>query len=304
MALEGVEHGRGFLDRLRCLGGIMEHPLCRGRPARSAARYFGWNLARRMVEAEFVMPLVAGAEIVLSNEENYATLAYTERLWDYEEMMFLLHFLREEDLFVDVGANVGAYCLLASAVAKARSVAVEPVPRSFAKLKRNLRLNGIEDRVEAHNIGLADQAGELRFTADRGGLNHVVAEGGLALPVRRLDDVLAGRPAALVKIDVEGYEMGVLRGAPRALENPALAALIVELNGHAARYGQDDEAVHRTLTGLAFAPCRYEPESRRLTPLPAYNRDGLNTIYCRDAARLVARLAAAPKIPVEGDRLI
>ncbi len=56
-------------------------------------------------------------------------------------MSFVLHFLRNTDLFIDVGANLGAYSILASSVSGARTIAFEPVPHTFQLLKNNIALN-------------------------------------------------------------------------------------------------------------------------------------------------------------------
>jgi|OpeIllAssembly_1097287.scaffolds.fasta_scaffold93774_2 FkbM family methyltransferase len=290
-------------SRLHTIRDIAGHPLNRERPVRALMRYLGWNIGRRLVDLEYVMPLAGDAKVVLSNHENYATLAYTEQLWDYSEMLFLLHLLRPGDLFVDIGSNVGGYTVLASAVAGARSIAVEPVPSTYAKLLRNLRLNGIEDSVEAINIGLADRPASLRFTETLGGLNHVIAagqsRGGVEVQVRTLDCVLSARAPVMMKLDVEGYEMQVLRGAERCLARPELMALIVELNGSGIRYGHSDEQVHQVLLAHGFAPHDYDPGSRVLAPRQSFNTDGLNTLYCRRGDEAIPRrVIEAPKVRV------
>jgi FkbM family methyltransferase len=247
------------------------------------------------------MPLAGGAEIILSNLENYSTLAYTEQLWDFSDMLFLLHFLRPESLFVDIGANVGCYTVLASAVAKASSIAVEPVPKTHDKLRRNIRLNDIESRVETLNIGLADRAGSLRFTETLGGLNHVALHSGIEIEVRSLDDVLGGRTPAMIKLDVEGFEMPVLRGAKRCLASRELKAIVVELNGSGGRYGYSDSDVHETLLAYDFAPHDYDPVTRRLTARQTMNTDGMNTLYCRaEDGMITRRVAEAAKVSVRG----
>ena len=297
---------------LQTLREIIDHPLNRGNRLAAASRYMGWNLGRRLLDAEYVLPLAGGAEIILSNAENYATLAYTEGLWDFADMLFLLHFLRPGDLFVDVGANVGAYTVLAGRVARAQVIAVEPVPETFAKLRRNLRLNDIAGgAVNALNIGLAEQPGMLQFTASRGGLNHVRPEGAadadgsvVEVEVRTLDTVLEGRVPVAIKLDVEGYEMHVLRGGSRTLSDPGLKALIVELNGSGGRYGHADEAVHAALGGLGFVPQDYDPAGRTLTPRQDFNRDGLNTLYVRAGTGdgTAQRLVDASKIALRDGR--
>jgi hypothetical protein len=73
-------------------------------------------------------------------------------LQEFEEMAFMLHQLRPDDVFVDVGANVGAYTLLAG-TAGARCVAFEPVPATFRALRDNVRLNGLQTRVRVVRSG-------------------------------------------------------------------------------------------------------------------------------------------------------
>ena len=235
----------------------------------------------------------------MSDRQNYATLVYTCKLWDFPEQAFLLHLLRPEDLFVDVGSNVGGYTVLASAVAGARSIAFEPVPETYTELLRNVRLNSIDSLVQAHCCALGEAAGTVRMTAGRGGLNHVVMNGEAAITVEveaaRLDTVLAGAECRLMKMDAEGFELNILRGAPETLARPSLHALIVELNGSGGRYGINDDDVHREIASFGFEPYRYDARSRALTPLDGYNRDGLNTLYVRDRGIVAARVAAADR---------
>ena len=62
-------------------------------------------------------------------------------LHEFNDMAFCLHLLRSGDLFVDVGANIGSYTVLASKVAGANSITLEPVPQTFERLKRNVNIN-------------------------------------------------------------------------------------------------------------------------------------------------------------------
>lgn len=291
-------------ERLTTISEIMRHPANAGRPAGAMLDYLRWNLGHRAMGVEYVLPLIGDARLIVSDRQNFATLVYTCGLWDFPEQAFLLHLLRPEDLFVDVGSNVGGYTVLASAVAGARSVAFEPVPETYAELLRNVRLNGIEMLVQAHCCALGEEAGEVRMTAGRGGLNHVVANGTTPRAVEaatvkvdaaRLDTVLAGAPCRLMKMDAEGFELNILRGAPETLARPSLQALIVELNGSGGRYGISDDDVHREVAGFGFEPYQYDARSRALTPLDGYNRDGLNTLYVRDRTAVAERVAAASR---------
>jgi FkbM family methyltransferase len=289
-------------DSIRALREVASHPLNSGRRAGAFVDYLRWNFGHRIVGADYILPLADQASIIITNQENFGTLAYTCGLWDFEEMLFLAHLLRPDDLFLDIGANVGGYTILASAVAGSRTMAFEPVPATYHRLLRNLRLNHVEDRARAFELGIGDADQTLRMTADRGGLNHVVSgqwDGAtVEVPVRRLDDVVGDEPSRLIKLDTEGFELNVLRGGARVFGNRNLLALIVELNGSGDRYGTSDEAVHGEIMRFGFAPYRYDPTTRQLSALKTFNRDSLNTLYVRDPDVALQIVAAGRKVRV------
>ncbi len=286
----------------RAIREVTGHALNANRTWRAIGDYLRWNIGRRLLRADYVLPMANDAVIILSDRQNYATLSFTCALWDFEEMLFLTHLLRPDDLFVDIGANVGGYTILASAVAGARSIAFEPVPATYAELLRNIRVNGIEDLAQGHQLGLGDTEQTLSMTADRGGLNHVVATqwkgATVEVAVRRLDDVIGQTNCRLMKLDAEGFEMNILRGARKTLANPHLAALIVELNGSGERYGYSDASVHQEITSQGFMPHRYDPCTRRLIALATFNQGSLNTLYVREADETMRVLAGAAKVRV------
>jgi predicted RNA methylase len=74
-----------------------------------------------------------------------ATANMSIGLSEFADMMLALHFLRKGDLFVDVGANVGSYAVLASGVCRATTWAFEPDPNTVRSLKRNLAINNLND---------------------------------------------------------------------------------------------------------------------------------------------------------------
>jgi hypothetical protein len=89
-------------------------------------------------------------------------------LHEYQEMFFLLHFLRPNDLFVDIGANIGSYSILSAAHIGCDTISIEPVPSTFNHLIDNIRINGIKEKIEALNIALGAQEGTIAFTNNMG----------------------------------------------------------------------------------------------------------------------------------------
>lgn len=289
---------------LRTLKTILKHPLSSLDRRAALARYLKWQIGSRLVPGPVLVPLIGHASLIVSPGMTGATQNIYNGLSDFSDCALLLHLLRKEDLFVDIGANVGVYTVLASGVVGASSIAIEPVPSTFTRLCANLQVNDIVSRAIAHNVGLSREAGTLRFTSDRDTANHVAPENWsgptIAVPVATLDEVLNGRGPTLIKIDVEGWESQVFAGAKSTLDSSPLLALIVEMDSTTATMNDNDDAVDRTLRHHGFATYSYDPFTRSLTMLPGKNRVSANTLYLRNPERVQAILSAAPVFEVNG----
>jgi len=124
---------------------------------------------------------------------------------------------------IDVGANIGIYALPWAAVNADVTVhCFEPNPEVRSRLVRNVALNRLTARIRLHAEALSDHAGTdtLYGSDDMSSLNQGVYAGArqaapTEVPLARLDDILSieGAPVSLMKIDVQGHELEVLRGA-------------------------------------------------------------------------------------------
>lgn len=139
-----------------------------------------------------------------------------------EETRILQHLLREADVFIDIGANVGYYCCLALQHGK-HVVAFEPQRQNLSCLYYNLTANGWASRAEVFPIALGAEPALLPLFGASGPSASLVRDWAgysprfsQTVPVNTLDNILAGRFAGqrlIIKIDVEGAEYQVLRGA-------------------------------------------------------------------------------------------
>jgi FkbM family methyltransferase len=223
-------------------------------------------------------------------------------------MGFVLHVLREGDLFVDVGANVGAYSILAASLPGTRCIAFEPASDTYQLLLENVQLNNYASRVTTHRIAIGNEDGETLLTAALDTVNHVASatDAGVAqesVPLRRLDTVLATERPAVIKIDVEGYETHVIEGAIETLRDHSLMSVVLEMNGSGLRYGLDEERLDEALLAQGFTPLSYDPLSRQLIPLPEVNASG-NRIYVRDREAVQKRLLSAQSFTLPDGRHI
>jgi len=166
---------------------------------------------------------------------------------------------------LDIGANVGIYSLPWAAVNPGVTVhCFEPNPAVRARLARNVALNRLGSRVRLHSEALSDRTGSatLYGSDDMSSLNQGVYSGRQAAPVEvplaRLDDVLGGEgpPVSLIKIDVQGHELEVLRGA-ETLVSRHRPALILEHEDDLYRSGAEAEQRKSELAKL-LSRLRYE----------------------------------------------
>jgi FkbM family methyltransferase len=281
---------------LRLLRYVWGHPLNQSARLAAVGRVLYWQLRARLGRAPVALPFIDGTRLYATLGAHGVTGNWYCGLHEAAAMAFALHLLRPGDLFIDVGANLGSYTVLAAGAAGAQVVAVEPVPESFAALQANVLLNELAGRVRCCALGLSAAAGTLRFSVDRGSANSVIAGdatgAGVAVPAMRLDDLLVDAIPVLIKIDVEGHELAVLRGAGRVLADPQLKALIVETDAQRGAAPGDDAALHALLLAGGFTAVDYDYRARSLQPVGAADR---NTIFVRDGAWVAQRLRQAAR---------
>lgn len=157
--------------------------------------------------------------------------------FEVEETELLISLLKDADVYIDVGANLGLYVLLARSMGK-QVVAVEPQMKNLKVLLASLAANNYLD-VEVYPVGLSDKPGLAKlYGASSTGASLI--EGWAAQPGRVKTiiplttlDVITGHRFAdkrlLIKIDVEGMEYGVLQGAMELVKNAPRPKWVLEI---------------------------------------------------------------------------
>ena len=287
---------------------ILDHPLNKQHKVSAVRRWVKWQIGSRLVPGPVAVNFVNQTMLLVEPGMTGATGNVYTGLHEFHDMAFALHLLRSDDLFVDVGANIGSYTVLAASVG-AKSISIEPIKNAFDHLMRNVHLNDISSRVDARQIGISSSSGTLKFTNGLDTVNHVVngkehtQSGTCEVQVEPLDKVIAGLKPVLIKIDVEGFEKQVIGGASKALAEDSLLAVIMELNGSGSRYDHDESELYTRMLAHGFTPCSYEPYERRLNQLNSKNKSGGNTLFVRDFETVSKRLMSAPSFSVMGRSL-
>lgn len=260
---------------LRLTKALTTHESARfGVSLRPLVRFAWWQLRRRLTARPMRRTVFNGGQL-LCYPENSASNAVIYFGWpDWHEMHLLEQVLRPGDGFIDVGANVGVYSVLAATVVmpEGRVLAVEPEPTLAARLAENFRLNGLDTR-DVRPVALGEAEGTVSFEIERDTVGRVVEgrqDGAELVPLRRLDDVVGPDfdDFAIGKIDVEGYELQVLRGATKLLEARRPRAWLVETNRRCEAYGSTRAELQELLASHGYSLYQVSDGGNRLLPIP------------------------------------
>ncbi|HEY3859395.1 MAG TPA: FkbM family methyltransferase [Gammaproteobacteria bacterium] len=273
---------------------LYSSPLDRGR---AMSRFLSWQIRGRLNPDGLDMPFINGSRLRVKRRLG-GRLHYVLGLAEPDDMAFVAHLLRPTEVFADVGANIGAYTVMAAAGAQARCVSFEPTERAWRYLRENVELNGLQAEVDVQTKAVGAKAGTLTLTAGMGEINHVLRAGEQAesvqVPMVSLDGFFTDRtPPMLIKIDVEGFETEVVHGARNLLRRREPLALLIELAGLGAQYGYDEEALKAELQGYGYTACSYLARERRLSPLQASTAQSYNLLLVRDLELAQRRVTSA-----------
>ena len=270
---------------------IWKHPLIKTERLRAIIRYVSFHLKYRYGQ-ECRIPFLNNFLIIIKGEGSQAH--YFTYLSDFEEMLFLLHYLNKDDKFIDIGANIGSYSILSATMIGCKTLSFEPSNQIFSLLEKNVIINNVQNTIKLYKYALGAE-NQSMMIGYKGEMTYITNNNELDLQeieVKRLDDFIDY--GSLIKMDVEGYEEHVLEGARKILRNPQTGALIIELAGY-NRYGSSNKKVHQLLIQYGYFPIKYHPYNRRFTKLKTYRSDQLNTIYIRDEKSVESRLVNSPK---------
>lgn len=257
---------RQLRNYLSLVARIWKAPGNRGQQLGSIARSVLWLVNKKTGRRPWTLPIFNGMRLRCHPDSIIALHVVQRSEWhDWDTAQFITRFLREGDTFVDVGANIGLYTLPASRIVKTtgRVIAIEPSPINRARLQENLALNSIST-VHIEPCALGETPGELSFS-DEDALAHVELSGmGPKVPVRTFDSVAPKNDIALMKVDVEGFELSVFRGAIQTMQAGRLPVILFEMNQLYLRYGVSADDIFSYLRAAGYQIGRYEHDSRRI----------------------------------------
>lgn len=252
------------------------HPANKGERARAMLRLARFQARGRLLNRPTLARLGDRSSILAYLHRPAAYKALYANPPDHPEMLVWQQYLHHDDLFVDVGANVGSYSIWAAELG-AEVIAFEPAADTFSLLAENVALNGYDVTMIQAAVGA--RCGTVRFTEGRDTVNHIDARGAIETPLVTIDSVIKDRIVDGMKIDVEGFEIDVLRGCEQALTEHRIKLIQLEWNETSeAAVGTDRKPVADLLSMYGYRLYRPDPEGV-LVPIAdlSYGSD----IFCR-----------------------
>jgi FkbM family methyltransferase len=235
MRAVGVSDGRAsFLHAMKTVTTTREivnfiwtHPANERERARALFRAVSFQARARLQHRRTLARLGDRSMVWVDLHRKAASKVVYANPPDHSEMLIWRQVLRQGDLFIDVGANIGAYTIWAGELGAA-VIALEPAEDTFGLLRENIALNGYP--VNAIQAAAGAVCGTVRFTSGQDTVNRMDPEGVAETPMVTIDSVIEDRTVAGMKVDVEGFEIEVLRGCERALSERRIRLIQLEWN--------------------------------------------------------------------------
>lgn len=224
-------------------------------------------------------------------------------LSEWDEMKFLLRTLRPSDGFIDIGANVGFYTVLASTiVTEGPLLAFEANPRNLGMLRDQVKLNQLAN-AEVFGTALGNTTGQLSFFDSGREGGSIACETDpdamlITVPCARLDDCLKSNALpewTVAKMDVEGCESLVIEGASEVIRTRRIAVWLFELNDPALRkHASSADTLLDQFSQHGYSIHYWDEEKQRFGKKgDEGDRNRENYLACLDATEVGARLTAS-----------
>jgi FkbM family methyltransferase len=207
----------------------------RNNPKKHVLKYLFLGLSYGIIKNLYRKPIIFNLfnsyKIYLFHDSSVSSFFTYSKIPDKEEILILRKAFEENNSlhFVDVGANIGSYSILVADLTQ-NIIAIEPHPESYNRLKMNFKLNGIDlDKTYQLAIGASNK--EVFFTSfkQESSINKVSnKKSDLKVIQKSLDTILDLTKEYIFKIDVEGYELEVIKGMKNLLLNNCVNGIIIE----------------------------------------------------------------------------
>ena len=185
---------------------------------------------------------------------------YDQKIHEPAVTLLFAELSKKSEYILDVGANIGWYTCVAGCVSDAYIFSVEMDKNNLYRLKKNVKINKIEEKVDVLDLAISDKKKTMSYKNKKGEANsgYRISAGGVGSKKVKCDtiDSLFGEKIDLIKVDVEGHEMNVLMGGRMSIESQK-PDIVVEVHPVLLRkYGFESKDLISFAKSMGYEPFR------------------------------------------------
>ena len=263
-----------------------------------------WNAAIIKGEIRILKVLTKDLNFYCSTDSVLDKMVFVNA-FENDEVLFLNRFLKPGDQFIDIGANSGLFTVYGARIVKntGQVFAFEPTDTTYKKLCENIELNKFSN-IQTHRLAISNKNDDLEFYSLSEGFD---AWNSLAKPIinkeykvlkvkaiqiDKLDEIgINFNNSALVKIDIEGWELHAIQGGINSLKNEKAPTLMIEFaDEHARNAGASCKELYSFIESLGYKMYKYDHLKNEIIPAPNLDYYYENIIASKNVGLVNERL--------------
>lgn len=254
---------------------IFSHPFNTQNKFKALLRYFQYLTYKISSKKQRILEVWGNRKIIWYNDSVQSVWIMFNYIIDWEEFNLIKNRFKSNSVFIDVGANIGYYSIWASKFNPYGKIySFEPSVSNFKRLNENISCNNLFSQIIPIQKAVAASSGHISMTEDLDTLNHIVKseiitenENTVKVGCINLDDFAQNENISFIdylKIDVEGYELDVLKGAEKLLMEKKIGIIQMEINNALQHSGHSVDAMLELLKKHSYMLCFYDVKKKEL----------------------------------------
>lgn len=233
-----------MLKMIKSLILVLSAPYNTNRKTKAFIRILWWKVNQLLFNLPSIVTFEEGFKCICYPDSSIGGLIIYEKYPEYWDMKYFAKMVKKDSVVVDVGASIGIYSLIALSKSLDNKVySFEPDSRASKIYLENVRINNYS-HYKLENRVVSDKTGYEYFSGEKESeISHISKDkdhNKQKIPSVALDDYLVKmgiKHIDIVKIDVEGAELKVLRGLSKYLRKKLVKQMIIEINPKCINYG-------------------------------------------------------------------
>ena len=254
---------------------LFQFPYNKKYPFRAIYRFLEWKLIRLLKIENYKKQIWGNKYIYLNFNSLQSMWLMYHYFVDWEEFNLLEKYLKNKMVFFDIGSNIGFYTLWASKFLNNSNTihSFEPDENNYFRLYENLKINNLENLVNINQLAISDKNSLLKFSIGLDGENHILTHSNhsfINVESVTLDYYCTSKNINCIdylKVDVEGFELTVIKGAKNLLSLKKIKIIQLEINKTISNSNSTIYELINTLKGFGYFLCKYDVEIKKLIPI-------------------------------------